>query len=962
MLNESREAWPPGAFGPSEITASSVDREDQSSGKLFSIIALQGERVVGICRTCPYGGELHASYVDFLNVVPDMHGKGVGKALLLDAVDRSVECGMKRIDLHTWPANMKALPLYKKTGFFWIPETQVYMQNYMPLLLGRKDFLEFLSGAHWYSCFQRALTPAPDAETAESGREVFRYVFTRNNEKYTAEFDRRGRCLSRIEYPGFFAGLSVEPGSGFFTGKPCSVTLFGSGFDRNRAQVRFAESLECTGTPGDSFSVVPLPVRMPKNADQPADCITVNLPDADVELGLGITGEEEVSLYGTPVRFLLPGEQTLEIGLKKNASLTSVCLRYAMDGGEFYERIVPLSDDIFQNCTLELPAIEPGIHTVSVQAGESGFMETVVLIAGIYCGEPSVLDTRNCAVIVGKDVVLTIARKGASTAMWTRGENGRPLKLAEFFISAGPPASWNSDLPKQIYSMEFTGGGIVTASTSWPSRPGMTHFVDVRLDPAGYPESRAGVRNSSKEVQNVSFRVSHRFCEAFEPKTDLIPLAKGLLVEPRVYNQVPDWEEDLTSRVDSLAAPWHGVTNSSMSVMSCIEGWTVFEYDMPGTADTGVEPGETLMSPFFRMLYCEGGVDSLMRKAENLGWELGNWREKTPFLCHDLTPVMTSGAAVSLTHPLHGVRKGEILAGGKQVCCGDVHQGASIAGEIHGKGVVDVSLIVAERSTVLPVYLVKPSESVFSGREQEFMRLSNGKIDALIDPASVGHVYSVKREGVEYILASHPESSEFAWEKPWFGGIHPRILDENSRPFLLQNHSPIVEGYETVSHGLVEKGWKLSWKVNHWRWGSLEVNWKVGLLPGVPVMKTSLECIPSSKELPAGEMELRGFMQPGGSVQNTVLTCESFPGLEQGREHSGAWAQTGRWARVARDHSFIEVYPGQAGVSIFADHGQPGCHFCMIGSLSKDRNLEMILLFGTDEEDRALATVYRAIR
>ena len=99
--------------------------------------------MVGYCRTSPYGGEPDAAYVDLLNAVPDMHGHGIGKSLLLDAIGRCTERGLVRLDLHTWSANMKAVPLYKKTGFFWVPDTMVYMQNYIPFLLNRKEFREF---------------------------------------------------------------------------------------------------------------------------------------------------------------------------------------------------------------------------------------------------------------------------------------------------------------------------------------------------------------------------------------------------------------------------------------------------------------------------------------------------------------------------------------------------------------------------------------------------------------------------------------------------------------------------------------------------------------------------------------------------------------------------------------------------------------------------------------------------
>ncbi len=960
MWNESLSGWPPGFFGASDITASRVMQDEKSSGRLFTILALIEDRVVGFCRTSPYGGEPDASYVDIINVVPDSHGRGIGKALLLDSVSRSVKHGMKRIDLHTWPANMKAVPLYKKTGFFWVPETMVYMQNYMPFLLGMKEFLDFLEGEDWYSCFERALLVEQDAEKTESGRDIFTYVFRRNGKKFTAEFDKSGRVLSRVEYPGFSAGLTVDSGSEYFVGRSYKVTLSGTGFETGNVSVNCGISMECNETALDTALVEPLPVRIAKTPYEPADCIKVSIESPKLELGLGVNGVEEVALHSPPVRFLAEGAAELDLDLKVLAQVSSVLLRWAVDEEEFCEKQIPLVSEIYQSCSVTLPCMDRGIHTLSLQLGETGYLETVVLAVGVYSAEPVVLDTRKAAVIVGSDVVLTVARKGAYTSMWSRGEGDRPRKLGRFFIDAGPPVLWNSDLPRQTYSLELDNGQ-VTARTSWPSRPGMTHWVRARLDSAGYAETGGGVDNGSEEVQKVLFRADSGFSNVFLPKSDMIPLADGLMVEPRVYNQVPDWEEDLSNSASGLSAPWTGVTGSGISIMKYFPGWTELEYDMPGTPEVDVAPGETLTSPPFRLLYTQGGVDSLMRRASSLGWNIGDWRARTAFLRHSLEPVMASGTEISLSHPLHGEREARIDAGSRKICSGKVRQGVSVSGKLTGKGIVDMSMSLAERSTVMPVYLVKAGEMVDAGRDDsDSLFLSNGRVKALIDPSACGHVYSLKLDGVEYLLSSHPEPSEFAWEKPWFGGIHPRITGERGNPYPLQNEKPEIEEYQRISGGLTEMGWRMTWLVNHKKYGSLRLEWSLGLVPGVPVLRTVLECVALSGAYHNGELELRGFIQPGGTVDYGILTSDSFPGLAQGRDHSGAWADMGKWGRVSRENSFVEVYSGEEGTFFCDDFGKDGCHFSVFGGHDRKRRFRMTWIFGATEADKALASAHRA--
>ncbi len=965
MWKESRSGWPPGFLGASDITASSVAHEEKSSGKLFTVLAFLGERVVGYCRTSPYGGEIDASYVDLVNVTPDMHGMGVGKALLLDAVNRSVDFGMNRIDLHTWSANMKAVPLYKKTGFFWVPETRVYMQNYIPYLLGRDEFLKFLDGEDWYKCFHRALLVEPDVEKTESGREIFRYVFKRGTDSFVAEFDKKGRCLSGVEFSGLSAGLSVDSASEFFVGRSYSVSFTGSGFDGDKISSDSGGSLRHSVVSADTFAVEPMTVRIPRTPYEPADRLTVSLADRRFELGIGMVGVEEVALQSHMVRFVSPGLKSLRLGLKKLGSVSSVVVSYAVDSGEFYSRVVSLNSDIYQSCVVDLPGMEVGIHTLSVKVGESGYLETIVLVVGAYFGRPVAIDTRSAAVIVAADRALVVYRRGGYGMLMGRSADDVPKRLSSFCIGAGPPSVWNSDLVKQIYDLKLDiENGEVTAQAVWPSRPGLTHKASFRLDSAGYAETVAEIQNGSHVAQKVFFQMHGRpGGRVYEPRTVLIPLADGLLSEPGVANHIPDWEEDIPEKVVELGAPWIGITGNGMSQMNYFPDWTKMQFGIPGTEETEVAPGETCISPVFRMLCTEGGVKNLMIRAEGLGWNTGNWKEKVPFLHHDLQPVMAEGSDVSLAHPLRGERDGRILVSGEVVGTGRINNSALVSGVLTGDGAVDVTFSIAERDTILPVYLVNATRSVQSRRDDSStLVLSSDRMEVLMDPSAYGYVYSVKLDGVQYILSSHPEPSEFGWEKPWYGGILPRLMGRGNNHFQMENKKPEVSEYQQEVGGLTERGWRMIWTINHKDYGSLVVNWQVGVVPGVPLLRTSLECVASSGDYLDGGMDIRGFVQPGGSVDDGALTCEQLPGLNQGRNHAGAWASAGKWARVQREGSFVEAYSPGDGVFYSEDYSKEGCHLSVSSRHNKKRVLKVHWLFGAAEEDEVLASVLRAHR
>jgi len=954
MWKQSRPGWPAGFFGPSEVTVESVMQDERVSGKLFTELAFAGERVVGYCRTSPYGIELDASYVDLLNVVPDMHGRGVGKALLRSAVKRSVQYGMNRIDLHTWPANMKAVPLYKKTGFFWIPESMVYMQNYIPYLLGREEFLNFLQGEDWYSCFKRALAVEPDTQKTPSEREIFRYEFVRGGDSFVAEFDRKGRCISKMEYPGFKAGLSVDKCSEFFTGRPYTVSLSGSGFNADTVVVTGDPSLKVEAVTPDSFAVTPLPVQMPKTEREVADRVSVSVNG--VKLGIGMVGVEEVALHSAPAYFVLPGSSTLKLGLKKLAGVSSVSVKYAIDDGEFLTVPVQLSEDIYQSFAIDLPDLADGIHTVSVRTCESGYMETVVLVVGSYTGEPVAFDIRREAVIVGGSSALSIRRKGATCILRSRGVHGNTEVSGWFSLRAGPP---NGDLSGQNYTIELNGNEI-TASAAWPSRPGMTYKLLLRLDPAGFTEAVGSVHNGTDTEQSVYFYARYGSGRNDRHNTILVPLSDGLIVEPEIGNQIPDWGEDLSSSASWLGAPWIGSAGKETASMVYFPGWEEIRYSGPVTAKAELAAGSTMQSPALRLLSVQSSPDRLMARAESLGWEVGNWRDRVPFLKHNLGPVMLSGSEVTLTHPLYGEREGAISAGKQTICSGRIKAGSVISGVLQGKGAVDVCLRVAGRDTLVPVYLVNKGGSVKLERNSEgILSLESGRVAALIDPSAFGHVFSLKLDSEEFLMASHPEPSTFAWEKPWYGGIHPSLRGKTASPYPMDKQNPEVEEYCVERHGVVERGWQMSWKVNHKKYGSVLLRWRAGLVSGVPVLRTSLECTSTGGKSTDGSVDIRGFLQPGGSVEGAVLTCDSMPGLVQGRSHSGAWTDMGRWGRMQRDEFFVEAC-AEGGVFSGEDFGEAGCVFSVSESTNRNRKLTVTWVFGNSSEDAAVAEMFRA--
>ncbi len=183
MFNAFSALWPGGFGGGASYDERRVrDWLDETSA-VADLIALDAEGIpVGYCGIYPHYRDADACYVTILGIVPRVKGGKFGKRLLLRAVELAIQEGYTRLDLNTWPGNLDAVPLYKKTGLFWVPETSVTMQNYLPAL-ARNPLAEAWFERHpdWYNAFRRELTQAPDEEYVD-GMAVYTYRFTASGE------------------------------------------------------------------------------------------------------------------------------------------------------------------------------------------------------------------------------------------------------------------------------------------------------------------------------------------------------------------------------------------------------------------------------------------------------------------------------------------------------------------------------------------------------------------------------------------------------------------------------------------------------------------------------------------------------------------------------------------------------------------------------------------------------------
>ncbi|MGX1829115.1 GNAT family N-acetyltransferase [Paenibacillus taichungensis] len=207
MWNRSNESW---GGGTNQRTEDTVRREMETSSNLHVFLAVHEKEVVGFCSFAHYRYDENALYVPLLNVRPDYHGYKVGRNLILNAVRKTVEAGWPRLDLFTWAGNTKAVPMYKKCGFFWEKkDDNVHLMNFIPTILQTEALAPYFEELDWYADSTRELVIEPDGRR-ERGFDFFDYSWKKGDISLRAEFEKSGRGLTALETPEYEITTEID--------------------------------------------------------------------------------------------------------------------------------------------------------------------------------------------------------------------------------------------------------------------------------------------------------------------------------------------------------------------------------------------------------------------------------------------------------------------------------------------------------------------------------------------------------------------------------------------------------------------------------------------------------------------------------------------------------------------------------------------------------------------------------
>ncbi|MGV2881313.1 GNAT family N-acetyltransferase [Paenibacillus taichungensis] len=418
MWNRSNESW---GGGTNQRTEDTVRREMETSSNLHVFLAVHETEVVGFCSFAHYRYDENALYVPLLNVRPDYHGYKVGRNLILNAVRKTVEAGWPRLDLFTWAGNTKAVPMYKKCGFFWEKkDDNVHLMNFIPTILQTEALAPYFEKLDWYADSTRELVIEPDGQR-ERGFDFFDYSWKKGDISLRAEFEKSGRGLTALETPEYEITTEIDDhdlvfGSTYkvryrITNRSASELKFEIKGQDNK-NIRFALDVARAVAPGETvivegeFHLDPVQEEQSQNKTHPVVKSTWLIGGRKAEFRMGVAPKFPAKINtALPVKELYTGiPAKLYLNVENNFDSEAV---FTFD----------LPEDAFLEWT------EPSVRFTVPAKGKASVPVTFILRSyGLYSREVEVTAVPTDRQAVSFTTKLSVLMKGTQGRYG--GENG----------------------------------------------------------------------------------------------------------------------------------------------------------------------------------------------------------------------------------------------------------------------------------------------------------------------------------------------------------------------------------------------------------------------------------------------------------------------------------------------------------------------------------------------------------
>jgi GNAT superfamily N-acetyltransferase len=984
MMKASDDQWPGTWSGGAEITAEMITEWHERGSAINRWILEVGGQMAAYCSLHEMEEQKNAGYVGLLNVQPEYQGRSLGRRLLQKCLERCGELGYDLLSLHTWPGNLKSVPLYKKTGFFWVPDTSVWMLNFVPAILALPCARPYFEAHDWYATFRRELDQAEDDKRWE-GMKVFTYRWEEGGEALTVWADRQSRKLTAVETDALFVGAiadDIEPPKGLSTvmrwrltnkqDRPMSVSVIASGTEHLRIDHRATVTL----APGETteleatVDVADDTPEVKRNRPVPAVRTLLIVDGEVIELGTGLQGRPPVEVSASPHHVtLFPGvPKTVHLRLRSRLRHdVEATVSLAPPSGLSLDRTahtVSIPAKSFAAVPVELRADGGGVYplsaTIYFEGGKTVPKRLPVfsLAAGgllAYQGEE---ETR-----IENEWTRVVLKKQAGESFIDNAQDN--VGLGRFGARLGPPF-WPSELDDVEFdiSLARTDGRITALMRAdlKESYPELTLYRKVTMGGGPLIELAHSLINNGTETHRlqVSSGVGHWHNDA---ATITVPLAGGIVHSRR--SEFPAVEEDIGKTPGAFAERWVAFSSRwgtlgvlwDASVVENEVGWGISVL----TPEVTCEPQQRVSTHKVYVYAGPGDWRTVRQHARRLA---GTDDDPEPIPVEarpvhdariDPAPLVVVGDEATATlvvdnlrrRPLEGrarlVLPQGLTADREQFEVSDVALDCTLRepivlqvepGAMAYQGQVLLSTRLVDQRIPVPVVRLgdrgKVAVTEQVREDQTVFAVDNGRTRFGVAPGYCGALIGWEEGGIDHLISSFPERKTFGWMSPWYGGVMPVLFEEGSWgiPGHLDQetlHGQVVDLSD--ARGTPWRGVRVSGDITREELVGLQLELDYLTVGQSNVLKLACRVHNTTTGKRRVVVGWLTFWQPDGSSEANVLHSEY---VERKPTPWNSWSWARHWATVTnaktgRTAALVSPYPDVLAMDWGDAGGHLGC-------------------------------------
>jgi ribosomal protein S18 acetylase RimI-like enzyme len=920
MWNKSRDGW---GGSNTIMTEEQIIKQEANSTNLHLYLALDGEKVVGYCSLGEYREDEGALYIPLLNVRNDYHGKKIGKKLVLKALERAIEMKWPRLDLYTWPGNTKAVPLYKKCGFFWEErDDTTHLMNFMPTVMQTEAVAEYMQRMNWYENSTRKIEVVPDGNK-ENDFHYYEYSWENEaNEKLRMEFERFGRGLRLIETDDYLISATVEDFNLVFgseyqvkyniinkSGKPLTVTVEGV----NDKNINFDVSKEVLVQKEETiefpFTVNPIEEEQSVGRTHPAvsSILTINGKKAHFKVGirpkfplnLSCISSDGITFAGKSSVFYLD----LENNFNEEAMFTFELPESDLIKLDERAKSVTLSPNAKQSIPVKFTLLKHGFYSADLQITATKKDGTSVIFsknAGTAFKGIGTKFAGECDAfyyVYNSQYHLKLDK----FSNWvTPGKGSHDFKLAFMVPKLGKPFSEELSLIRPERFEPIFDDGFAGFKATYHSKafPGIQLTSVVKLYSEGLLEQHYEITNSNTiETLDEVWLNNPIFSRLLERA--VLPY-KGEFMElnDSMGSFLDYWKSsNLTENWIFLRGQNNprGISWAQEEKIHFTSWFMYFEHNFgklkahqtvqtnPVTLSIGAFPNWQSFREYAVQRNDKPSLTNHLTFSVNEGNPFVKGNELKAEVTDHKSSFFNGMIEVKMNDE---ILQSHLFASDQELTNASFdiplpdQEGVHVLTSEMNLDSIDITRQTA--AFVMKEMPVQFEKSVKS--EVEVISADNGEIKISASAQFAPSLFSLQYKGHDWMDSPFPKPAPKSWWNPWFGGI-AGLIEGTSLNSLLKEESTIESAEKEDNKGNLWKGLKISTKYEkHEKFKGIEIHKYFLMLPGVPVLCHTTEIV----------QNMGSYLQ----AKNFYTGCFLNPGPELTKSWASFQAENSEWAMV----------------------------------------------------------------